>query len=367
MKNLPHANGTPTFGWMPDSRHIVTGVGTAPGVPSHLFIADTESEKLVQITTGTGNEQYPWASPDGKAILFNQGHRDFDIVQVALDTGAVQPLIVTGQSESMPAWAAKSDSLVYLSDRLGTMDIWLHANGTERPLMTRESFGEHAPRWMYAPVLSPDGQRVIVVANAGGGKNALWMASVEGGAPVRLVDAADPDVEWAGDWSPDGSKFAYMSEAPDGKFALKVVSTSGGETPQVVQKGIYLWTVPSWSPDGEWIAYSDESKKVRLVSPDGQRHKDLGGLEAGNLGFAKDGKTAYGVHTVNGKLMLFSVDVAAEPAKVKDLKELDSTLEPTAQLNPSMRFTVSPDGKSIAFSTAKAENSVWMLTGFEWR
>ncbi len=363
LKKLPHDMGTPPFDWMPDSRHIIAATGMGLEGTRHLYLADTKSDRMQEITQGTSVEDSPSVSPDGSSILYTEGRFDFDIVSMSLADGTTKGLIVTPRGESMPAWAAKGDSLVCVSNRLGTEDIWLHtSDGQDRPLVTRASFAQDPPKWIYAPVLSPDGTRVIFVSVEMSGGGRLWEASVAGGAPVRLVDASEKAIkQFTGDWSPDGKQFAFLAVEADGKDSLRIVRTTGGAASRKVQEGVY--GVISWTPDGKWIAYPDDKSSWHLVSPDGKQHRDLGIIKTDNLGFSKDGKTAYGIRQDGGKFYLFSLGV--ETAKVRDIKQLDGSLQPRSPLNPAIRFTLAPDGKSFAYSIAKPESSIWMLQGFD--
>jgi TolB protein len=369
LMKMPHEGGTPLIGWMPDNRHVVAALVPGAGMGLHLFLADTQSDRVRQITQGTGSETSPSVSPDGKAILFAEGSSDGDIISMSLADGSTKPLVVTARSESLPAWASHAPVMVYLSDRLGTEDLWLHTesgdgSSTERPLVTRASFSSTTPKWMYGATLSPDGKRAIFVTVAFDmGTTSLWEAAVAGGAPVKLTDDSK-DTEFTGDWSPDGSQFAYIALQPDGKVAMKLVRTSGGATPRTLVPEM-VGDVPSWSPDGNWIAYSTGQDQWHLVSPDGTKHLDLGKFETVNLGWSKDSKTVYGIRIADGKWHLSSLDIAAGAGHVRDIKELDASLDPRTHLGPAMRFTVSPDGKSLAYSTAKVESSIWMLRGWD--
>ena len=153
----------------------------------------------------------------------------------------------------------------------------------------------------------------------------------------------------------------FLGLEPDGTSSLKVVKTSGGATTQKI--GVHNASIPSWSPDGKWIAYIDDDLKYHLVSPDGKQHRDLGLIMSYNLGFSKDGKTAYGIRQDGSKLFLFSIDI--ETAKLHDIKQLDRSLLPRTPLGPGIRFTLAPDGKSFAYAIAKPESSIWMLQGFD--
>ena len=117
------------------------------------------------------------------------------------------------------------------------------------------------------------------------------------------------------------------------------------------------------SPDGKWISFAGDNFESHLISPDGKEHRDLGIIKTANLGFSKDSKTAYGLRIdAAGKWSLFSLDI--ETAKLRDIKQLDGSLRPSSNLNPGIRFSLAPDGKSFAYAIAKSESSLWMLQGY---
>ena len=112
----------------------------------------------------------------------------------------------------MPAWAAKAPVLVYVTNRSGPNEIWLHGPGdSDRPLISATDGSTSEDRWLMGPALSSDGSRVIyTVINRSNGAITLWMASVSGGAPVRLTNDQKAS-EFAGSWSPDGVWFVYQA------------------------------------------------------------------------------------------------------------------------------------------------------------
>ncbi len=99
------------------------------------------------------------------------------------------------------------------------------------------------------PALSPDGRSVAFVSNRDGQWD-IYVGLVAGGSLVRITN--DANVELRPRWSPDGARLLFSRLNDAGIYDVWVVSALGGAARRLVLNGAY----PTWSPDGETIAYS---------------------------------------------------------------------------------------------------------------
>jgi dipeptidyl aminopeptidase/acylaminoacyl peptidase len=98
------------------------------------------------------------------------------------------------------------------------------------------------------PTISADGQLVAYPSDRSGeGDLDIWVQHVNDPRPARLT--RHPANEKHPSLSPDGSRVAYRSERDGG--GVYVVGTLGGEERKIADHGDF----PTYSPDGDWIAY----------------------------------------------------------------------------------------------------------------
>jgi serine/threonine protein kinase len=359
---LTAVSGTPTFSWMPDNRRVVLSVNRA-GVSGQLYLGDTVTGEVALLSSGTAPYRVPAVSPDGTRVAFVEDSGDYDIVSADLTTAAVTPVIVTQRSEQMPAWAMTASALVYVTDRNGTPEIWLHTPGQpDRPLVMVRDFPPETTRWFMAPILSPDASRVIYARPQVDGPVELWMSAVAGGPPVRVVKPGAV-ASYSGSWSPDGDWFVYWSFL-DGQYSLYKVKTTGQAEPEGVgdvatRAGTF---VPVWSPGDNWILYADD--RLRLISPDGKTRRELSARSATAAAFSADGRTVFGVRTAGAdRVELFSIDV--DGGAERTIGFLPREYLPAASVNPSHRMTLAPDGQSVTWSKVHSTSNLWLMEGLQ--
>jgi eukaryotic-like serine/threonine-protein kinase len=365
LTNLASYSGTTDVNWMPDNRHVVMPLQLSPGAASQLWLADLQSGERHAITGGTHSIYRGVASPDGTRMIVSEATGSSIIVQVDLQTAAVKALISGGRYSQMPAWAADVPQLVYVSDRNGAQEIWLHGAGSgDRPIVSARDFPPDTTQWFMVPALSPKADRVIyarIERAPGGGLSAvrLWISSIAGGTPVPLTNDT-PVFVTGGAWSPDGNWFVY--EAPrDGKTALMKVKTSGQATPEVLKDDVGQ-SIPSWSRAGTWITYATKNGDDHVISPDGKTDRRLGQWPTKAWVFSADEKLLYGLRADGDRELLFSADVATGAEKV--IGDVGRKYEPSSDLNPGIRFSLAPDGKSFAYAVDQATSNLWLMEGF---
>jgi Tol biopolymer transport system component len=302
LQDVRSFEGTPTIAWMPDSRHIVFSLSAASNSPAQLWLADTVSGDRHALTSGTTDRFFPAIAPDGRRLIFAESSGHYDIVSVDLGTAAAETLIATERNEWMPAWASTEPALVYVTNRGGPNEIWLHRPGTvDRPIVSPRDFTT-GTTWFMAPALSPPADRVVYARVEDGTISRLWISSVAGGAPIQLTNDT-ATAEFPAAWSPDGTQFTY-SVVRDGKTSLMTVRTGGQATPVLVREN-RAGGVPAWSPAGDWILDGNE-----LVSPDGKTVRSLGDRRTRDFAFSRDGRLLYGLRPDTDRQVLFSIDVA---------------------------------------------------------
>jgi Tol biopolymer transport system component len=358
IPTMQSVDGTPVPSWMPDSRHVVLALQRKGDSSEQLWLADTVSGEYHALTSGTSSKSSPAVSPDGQRLIFQEDTGSFDIVSVDLATAAATPLIATQRDEEMPGWAAQKPLMAFVTDRNGAQEIWLHGDdGSDRPLVTARDFPGVAVQWLMGPALSPPGDRVVYTKIDVDGGDRLWMSAVAGGSPVQLTSDSALG-EFPGSWSPDGSWFAYV-QLRGGKINLMKVKTTGQAAPSLVKADVPddNGAVPVWSPDGNWIVLEET-----LYASDGQTDRSLGRHHSDGYVFAPDGKRVYGLRSSAEGEMLFWVDIATGAEKV--VGEVGKDNIPHSPLNPAIRFSLSPDGKSIAYGIGRFNNNLWMLEGF---
>jgi Tol biopolymer transport system component len=156
-------------------------------------------------------------------------------------------------------------------DRSGqNMDVWLHdvARGL-RMRYTSDAAFEGAAVW------SPDGHRLVFAANRKSATDYDLYAKPASGPGAEELMFAGPQAESPESWSPDGEFIAYTDQrsflgtGPTGPSDLWVLPLSGDRKPFPFQQTPFSETQARFSPDGRWIAFvSNETRRAEVyVAP----------------------------------------------------------------------------------------------------
>jgi dipeptidyl aminopeptidase/acylaminoacyl peptidase len=180
-------------------------------------------------------------------------------------------------------WVAYTVSVPDTSKDQDDTDLWLASwDGKEQIRLTRSPADEHAGRW------SPDGRYLAFLSNRDDPREVdqLWLFDRAGGEPERLTSFPGGVSDLA--WSPDGRRLALIVSDPDSNAKEPGDTSSRGAKPIVIDRfqfkqdevgwltdrydrlyvfdlstraatrllsGDYDDAAPSWSPDGQSIAF----------------------------------------------------------------------------------------------------------------
>ena len=101
------------------------------------------------------------------------------------------------------------------------------------------------------PIWSPDGQRATFSSNRNGALN-LFTAPASADGPAERLTTADA-LQLAGSWSPDGEVLAFMEQSPTTGRDVWLMRRNGERT--AFANTTADESAPRFSPDGRWIAY----------------------------------------------------------------------------------------------------------------
>ena len=202
-----------------------------------------------------------------------------------------------------PAWSPDCQRIAFISNRDGSYKVYvMNADGTEQHPLTDNlcSCGNCWPT-SSQPDWSPDGEWIVFAAQEQDGycRYNIYRIRPDGTELQRL--SSDPwgdsnDIEPT--WSPLGDKIAYSTNRT-GKYRLawmdpEIGQGPGGgnsitEDPPCSPGYEFRYGKPSWSPDGQYIAFEDVcSGTIHIIKPDGTEHTTL--IQGHNPDWSPDGK-----------------------------------------------------------------------------
>ncbi len=314
-------------------------------------------------------------SPDGKQVLYTVTRYDASINKktsnvyvIPVEGGEPNKLTEDRFMDVSPAWTPDGKQIAWLSDRFGSMQIWLmNADGSARKQLTDVEGG------INSFIISPDGNQLLYCADV-----KLDTSVVERNPDLHLANAIEADDlmyrhwnDWTDykyshifvatinnelikggkdimegekfdaplapyfeeseiTWSPDSKTIAYTCKKLCGRnFAVSTNSdiylydVATGKTIDITSDNPGYDRNPVFSPDSKQIAWMSmktpgyESDKERLMV----KNLETGAVSylnenwdqnANNYIWSADGKIIYFISGINATFQLYSVDVASK-------------------------------------------------------
>jgi eukaryotic-like serine/threonine-protein kinase len=344
------------FSWMGDNRHVVFGGELPKAEGTHLWIMSTANGVIQPLTIGHASESDPAVGPDGR-IAFSSERGDYDLVSIDLDTGTLGSYASTTRLERSPASSPVRPEIAYVTNRSGRQEVWLRSEdgAWERPVVSTRDFDGEPTLLLGNIAFSPDGQRIAYQRRSPRGYH-VWVSPIAGGPPVRVVTGAGYQDNPT--WSPDGDWMAFVVTVGEG-FALHKVRVGVGSEPVSIKDPIVYPSVPQWSPRGDWITV-ETPDGFAVTSPDGSITRILLEASVAAHTWSRDGSAIYAIQISDDLHLLLSkidIDTGAE-THLADLGLSPPVIDPIAGL------TLAPDGKKLLMGLRRLEGDLWLLEGF---
>jgi len=168
----------------------------------------------------------------------------------------------------------------------GDSDIWLIDTVRNVPSkLTTDSASESDPVW------SPDGKQIAYMSNRGG-RYALYVQSVSGGAAREILALGESRIVMPTDWSRDGRYILYQQL--DREWAMWALPLFGDGKPALMTGDQRTGYGGHLSPDGRWLAYagfeSDQFEIFVRRFPEGTPKKQISHGGGVHPRWTRDGK-----------------------------------------------------------------------------
>jgi Tol biopolymer transport system component/serine/threonine protein kinase len=220
-------------GWSADGSEIVFGASRAVIGAGELWRVSASGGVPDPLALGA-NAVSPVVARQGGRLAFVQRVRDLNIYRLPItrqDVKSIPPakFISSTLSEYAPQYSPDSKRIAFVSDRSGSMEIWVcDAEGLNAVQLTYFGNGNPgSPRW------SPDSRRIAFDARTEGQAD-VYVISADGGAPHRLTTEPSEDINPA--WSRDG-RWLYFCSGRSGSLQIWKMPAEGGPAIQLTKQG----------------------------------------------------------------------------------------------------------------------------------
>ncbi|HJU42534.1 MAG TPA: hypothetical protein VJ691_06945, partial [Vicinamibacterales bacterium] len=157
-----------------------------------------------------------------------------------------------------PSLSPDGDRVVFYAGAGGNPDVWSFEirRGAVSKLTTHLADDT-------SPVWSPDGTRIAFGSNRDA-THTIFLKPVAVGAEETPLFSS-PDSKTVSDWSPDGRLLIIHVQSAKTAFDIWAVPTDGSREPYPLIQTEFEELYPRFSPDGRWIAYqSDQSGRDEI-------------------------------------------------------------------------------------------------------
>ncbi len=236
-----------------------------------IWLADYDGADARQLTRHGSISILPRFSPDRKEIAyttFKDGNPDLFILD--LEKGQSRPLSTDQGLNVSGGFSPDGSQLLMTLSRQKSPNIYLKSLADGSVTRLTQHFGADS-----SPTFSPDAQQVAFVSDRAGNPE-IYILDLTTRRAKRLTS-----LNWCDSpsWSPTGEWIAFSGRAnPKDRLDLFLVDITGGQIRQLTH-GEGSNENPAWSPDGRFLAFTstrDGRAQLFVMDADGSApHKLL--------------------------------------------------------------------------------------------
>jgi len=246
---------------------------------------------------------------------------------------------------------------------------WTHLWTYDLETQTLTPFLETNRRAPYMTFVAemPD-QKRVVVALSSNGENRHVMMGADGTGEAEEIKLPDDGFSYCLSLSPDGTRWLFHTASRRGGSRVSVMDFDGGGLTEIAGHPDHLYFAPYWSPDGEWIVFTDCLHKtdpehhqadILVCRPDGTEKKNLTGDHSFWLAAVYGGPSTKGSGSNSCRWKPDGTEISLiDPFSGRETR-LTHSDPPLWNYHPVW----SPDGEQLAFCRSKVgcRSELWVM------
>ncbi len=227
-----------------------------------IAFGDKSVVKIPQPAGGCNDAAPMWA---GNNVYFLSDRKgEFNLFQYDPGTGNVTQLT---NYPDFPVLNASTDGKTIIMEQGGRLHTLVPGSGTVSDLKIGISADllELRPRYadgtnnIRSMAISPSGSRIVMDY-----RGDILTLPAEKGDPRNITETTGVHEKYPS-WSPDGQFIAYFSDE-SGEYELHIRQQDGkGDVKKLKMTGTGFYAFPEWSPDSRHICYSDNARNLYLA------------------------------------------------------------------------------------------------------